>query len=106
MLRSAYPPGGTPSTSLIPSKALAVVDVAEAGRENRENAREIRADIGPTSIRVAKLGKRLPRGPPQTKSVIYAALGLPPRGDPLDFPIPPKAPVVVDVAELAHKGPR
>src|ERR1700730_15441197 len=31
---------------------------------------------GPTSIRVAKLGKRLHRSPP-AKSVIYAALGLP-----------------------------
>jgi hypothetical protein len=31
-----------------------------------------------------------PASPP-TKSVIYAALGLPPRGDPLDFLIPPKA---------------
>ena len=35
-------------------------------------------------------------GGPPTKSVIYAALGLPPRGDPLDFLIPPKALVVVD----------
>jgi hypothetical protein len=33
-------------------------------------------DIGLTSIRVAKLGKRLPRPAPPTKSVIYAALGL------------------------------
>jgi hypothetical protein len=41
-------------------------------------------------------------GPPPTKSVIYAALGLPPRGGTPSL-IPPKALVVVDVAELAHK---
>jgi hypothetical protein len=52
----------------------------------RDTPRKRPPDTGLTSIRVAKLGKRLPRGsPPPTKSVIYAALGLPP-GDPLDFP--------------------
>jgi hypothetical protein len=47
-----------------------------------------------TSIRVAKFGKRLPRGP-LTKLVIYAALGLP-HGGTLDFPDTPQALVVVD----------
>jgi hypothetical protein len=40
-------------------------------------------------------------GPPNTKSVIYAALGLPPGGTPSISPIPPEALVVVDVAEAA-----
>ena len=33
MLRLAYPPRGTPSISLIPPKALVVVDVAELAHE-------------------------------------------------------------------------
>jgi hypothetical protein len=39
--------------------------------------------------------------PPSTKSVIYAALGLPPGGTPSISLIPPKALVVVDVGEAA-----
>ena len=42
-----------------------------------------------------------PASPPPRNRVIYAALGLPPGGDPLDFPDTPLALVVVDVAELA-----
>ena len=49
-------------------------------------AREIRADSWAPSIRVARTRKRLPRPPPPTESVIYAALGLPPRGDPMALP--------------------
>jgi hypothetical protein len=37
-------------------------------------------DTGLTSIRVAKLGNAYTGQPPPTKSVIYAALGLPPPG--------------------------
>jgi hypothetical protein len=62
-------------------------------------------DIGLTSIRVAKLGKRLPRGPPNEIGHLCGARPTP-RGDPPQFPYtpyPPKALVVVDVAELAHK---
>jgi hypothetical protein len=55
------------------------------------------------------LGKRLPRGaPPPTKSVIYAALGLPPGGTPSISLIPPKALVVVDSRQSgppSHRHP-
>src|ERR1700719_1311101 len=50
---------------------------------------------------------RLHRPAPPRNRVIYAALGLPPRGGtPSISLIPPKTPVVVDVAELAHKPAR
>ena len=51
-----------------------------------------RADSWAPSIRVARTRKRLPQPPPPTESVIYAALGLPPPGDPLDFPDTPQSP--------------
>jgi hypothetical protein len=54
------------------------------------NLQERFASTGRASIRVAKLGNASPGDPPPTKSVIYAALGLPPPGDPLDFPDTPQ----------------
>jgi hypothetical protein len=47
-------------------------------------------DIGLTSIRVPNSENACLGGTPPTKSVIYAALGLPPGGDPLDFPDTPQ----------------
>jgi hypothetical protein len=50
----------------------------------------------------------LHRPAPPTKSVIYAALGLPPRGDPPRFPDTPRALVVVDSRQSgppSHRHP-
>jgi hypothetical protein len=52
--------------------------------------------------------KRYTGQPPPTKSVIYAALGLPPRGDPPRFPDTPRALVVVDSRQSgppSHRHP-
>ena len=75
-----------------------------------ETASQNTPDTGITSIRVAKLGKRLPRDPPPTKSVIYAALGLPPPrgGGPPRFFDTPQALVVVDSRQSgppSHRHP-
>src|SRR4029077_7315035 len=61
--------------------------------------------LGGKPTYIAKLGNAY-TGQPPTKSVLYAALGLPPRGDPLDSLIPPKALVVVDVARRRIDGRR
>ena len=59
-------------------------------------AREIRADSWAPSIRVARTRKRLPRPPPPTEiGRLCCARPTPPRGDPLDFPIPPPKALVV-----------
>ena len=50
-------------------------------------------DTGITSIRVAKLGKRLPRGPPHEIGHLCCARPTPRPGDPLDFLIPPQEPI-------------
>ena len=52
-------------------------------------AREIRADSWAPSIRVARTRKRLPGPPPPRNRSSMLRSAYPPRGDPLDFPIPP-----------------
>jgi hypothetical protein len=69
-------------------------DVRGDGRRSASTASPITCL---TSIRVAKLGKRLPRPPPTKSGHLCCARPTPPGGDPLDSLIPvPKALVVVD----------
>ena len=64
-------------------------------------------DTGLTSIRVAKLGNAYTGQPPHEIGHLCGARPTPPGGGtPSISLIPPKAVVVVDVAELAHKPAR
>jgi hypothetical protein len=91
---------------LAPSPRSASSASRGAGRENRENAREIRADIGPASTRVAKLGNAYTGQPPPRNRSSMLRSAYPPGGDPPISLRPPKALVVVDSRRAGRRAAR